>query len=270
MKREFIPQDYLSKFMECHWELTSSKEKKVVLVPEGTFYLIYSTQEIQLSASKTHNLDSNLYLLPITDKIVTVKYKHDLSAIRFKAFALPFFLRKKNLINQVNLDYYTLNEEFFLIEKKSNKINTEFNSLPEHFNFLITDLFKDKNVDESLKNRINYILERKGVISINEMAAFFNISRQNLHKYFINNIKISPKKLASIWKMNNFINLSKQCKKTTISAIDSGYFDQSHSIKEFKKYFKKSPNSIINGDSKTLDSTYNSIQNRFTNGYKPK
>ena len=65
-------------------------------------------------------------------------------------------------------------------------------------------LNKSFELNSSLRDKVNYILDRRGNIKIAELCEEFAISRQALHKHFKTYLGISPKELATTWRLNHF------------------------------------------------------------------
>ena len=267
-QRELLPRFELSKFIESFWE--SSDEGQVLLAPEGTFHIIYSPKPFSIFYDKTSILKAGVYLFPINMKLISIDHKCKLVGIRIKAFSFNNITNDTKFFSEKNSNFWRLNQNLPIVKYCETKLkqNTElFYSLPfleELFYELLSGTF---NLKSSLRDKVNYILDRKGQIKIAEMAKNFNVSRQYLHKYFIKHLNISPKQLSNIWKINNFIYISNRQKSLTVSALDSGYYDQAHCIREFKIFFKYSPKFIKNNN---MLFTSKCINNRFNNWYDPK
>ncbi len=90
---------------------------------------------------------------------------------------------------------------------------------------------------------IEHIRNEKGIVSLDHLCQYLNLSGRALRKSFKKNIAISPKEFSKIQRFNNAVQMLKAGKFKTLSEIAyrAGYFDQSHFIKEFKYYAKISP-----------------------------
>ncbi|MDW7693654.1 AraC family transcriptional regulator [Flammeovirgaceae bacterium SG7u.111] len=73
-----------------------------------------------------------------------------------------------------------------------------------------------------------------------------NLSERNLRRVFMNHTGVSPKVFASITRFNSCVKeLMMSEKKDWIGiVVKHGYYNQSHFIKEFKKYCGQAPASF--------------------------
>ena len=129
-------------------------------------------------------------------------------------------------------------------------------------------LNKKKGLNEHLREQVNYILERNQSLKISIMGKDLSVSRQALHKNFVNHLGISPKQLAGIWRFNQYLLASQGENSLTQSALEAGYYDQAHGINEFKKYIALAPGKL-SALKNQFDFTIQCIRNRFTNQYDP-
>ncbi len=266
--QESIPHDEMSMFIESYWE--SANSGTVLLAPEGTFHIIYSPSPFVISYQKTYCLHSGFYLFPINVKPIHINHTNKLTGIRLKAFTFYKIFNNAKLFSEKKNIYWRFNENSTIIKYCTPNLNREstlYNPF-QYFEELLHEILLEKfSLNSTLRDGVNYILSRKGQIKINEMAREFGVSRQYLYKYFVKHLDISPKQLSAIWNINNFVFLSNKQKSLTESAHSAGYFDQSHCIREFKKYFNYSPKYLY---SKDMLFTTNCINKRFTNQYNPK
>ena len=95
---------------------------------------------------------------------------------------------------------------------------------------------------------INFIFKNKGTNSINQLVKYTGYTERHIERTFIQYIGLSPKSFSNIVKLHTFLKLlrdkSKHNNLTRISC-EAGYFDQSHLIREFKKYTGITPNEYL-------------------------
>ena len=115
--------------------------------------------------------------------------------------------------------------------------------------WLLFYLHKKKSVD--YKNRItiaaNLITKNAGMVNLETLAQCACMSMRNFERFFINETGISPKQLCCISRFNNALELKlKNPGMKWISvAHQSGYFDQMHLIKDFKRFCGEAPASLL-------------------------
>jgi AraC-like DNA-binding protein len=95
---------------------------------------------------------------------------------------------------------------------------------------------------------LNYILKNKGAITVNHLVKYTGYSERHIERIFNECIGLNPKKFGNIVKLHYFLNLLKyksSQKNITDLCYEAGYADQSHLIKEFKKYTGITPTQYL-------------------------
>ena len=97
------------------------------------------------------------------------------------------------------------------------------------------------------------------VFRIHDLAADFGTSERQIHRLFHKHIGISPKAYISLIRFRQFVQLLNTKKHNAIeAALESGYFDQSHLIKEFKSFTSITPQAfIVKQQQQTVSDFYN-------------
>jgi len=96
---------------------------------------------------------------------------------------------------------------------------------------------------------LNFINTYKGVVTIEQLVKHTGYTERHIERAFSETIGISPKKFGNIIKLHSFLKLLKnKSPQNNLTAIcyDAGYFDQSHLIKEFRKYTGITPTEYLN------------------------
>jgi len=94
-----------------------------------------------------------------------------------------------------------------------------------------------------INNIISYMDNSNGMIRVSQICDKYNVPKRSLDRHFKDEIGISPKELLNIIRINKAIRLiidNPDCDLTGISYL-SGYYDQSHFIKEIKRITGISP-----------------------------
>lgn len=110
--------------------------------------------------------------------------------------------------------------------------------------FLISRL-NGINSDLLVQKAIQIIHLTKGNIRINELMDNLPLSRDAFEKRFRKSLGTTPKQYASIVKLNNLVNNLNPESNLLDVAYSSGYFDQSHFIKDFKTFTGELPHDFI-------------------------
>lgn len=93
----------------------------------------------------------------------------------------------------------------------------------------------------------NIITKNAGLINLDKLANFACMSVRNFERVFIQETGMSPKQLCCICRFNNALErkLNNPSMNWTSIAHQSGYFDQMHLIKDFKRFCGNAPTSLI-------------------------
>lgn len=265
MQREVKARGELSRHVECYW---SSNEKELILIPDGTFNVIFSAGCLRLSDGRF--LAPGAHLIPIITKKLVIQTDRFVVGIRFKAFSKRKFATDWNA--QKISDIGELEGRKLITEHFTSSLVKEpdlFYLLPEVEEMAYELISHDLDVNEDFREKVNYILNRKGNIKVSQLSAHFGISRQALHKQFIQNIGISAKDLAGIWRLNYFLTLIESDFNLTEGLLEAGFFDQSHGIRVFKEKMGDAPMNFLKNNPEIAEEVVARMIKRFNNYYDP-
>ncbi|MCW3787096.1 helix-turn-helix domain-containing protein [Plebeiibacterium sediminum] len=234
MKLEYLehkPGGVLNQYVECFWEYKNTGcEKKHTIIPDGHFEVIAEYE------SETH---SKLYLTGIwtEPKNVIVPENGKVFGIRFKLlaaeFLFPYQIRKllnKSLHIQqprCNRETYTKNNFEFFISNATACLKEDIHKI--HSN----------NIDIR-KLRLFELIYNKKNYSVEELSQKVGWSSRQINRYFNNQFGLSLKEYLKILRCKN----SYQEISNGILSPQKDFYDQSHFIKEIKKYTGTTPKSL--------------------------
>ncbi len=144
-------------------------------------------------------------------------------------------------------------QSFILQEKLSYNINIE-----AKIN-VVNEFFLELVPKHSLSNQslilpsLNFIVKYKGSITVKQLVNHVGYTERHIERAFGESIGITPKKFGNIVKLHSFLKLLKNksgdCNITAL-CYEAGYSDQSHLIKEFRKYTGITPTQYLNDTSR--------------------
>lgn len=113
----------------------------------------------------------------------------------------------------------------------------------ESIQSLISERSMQVNGNEtSCEIAVKKILESKGSMSIAQLCEFINISERQLERQFLKRVGVSPKLYARIIRFSYIFELmQKQDQSWSDLVYQSGFYDQSHFIKNFKEFTGEDP-----------------------------
>jgi AraC-like DNA-binding protein len=119
---------------------------------------------------------------------------------------------------------------------------------------LLQKLLKLKRDDSHVAFCLWQVNNAQGLLSVRELSEKANISSRQLGRRFNDSVGLSPKEFTRI---SRFIHSLKQLKKfpsqsLTSLAYNSGYYDQSHFIRDFKDYAGVTPGELLNSGNRIL------------------
>jgi AraC-like DNA-binding protein len=201
----------------------------------GKLYHSNHGQDIELTRSGVTGISDTYKIFKNSQRIGTVLvYFKDQGAATF--FRTPIH---ELFHSSVSLDNFVLRSEVLLLEEQLCEAVAPADKIKVVERFLISQM-KVTKPDMLVINALHLIYQRKGNIRITELSAQLNISQSPLEKRFRKIVGASPKKFASIVRFKNILRRDLDSPLTE-TGYDAGFYDQSHFIKEFKKFTGDTP-----------------------------
>ncbi|WP_337043774.1 helix-turn-helix transcriptional regulator [Emticicia sp. 17c] len=145
------------------------------------------------------------------------------------------------LFNQsVALDNLFDTEKVREIEEKLALAQTDKQRIQHVEQFLVSQL-KDIQTDKLVIEAVKLIYSAKGNIRIKELNEKLFISQSPFEKRFRKLVGTTPKKFASIVRLNTVINALSTEKSLIDICYENHFFDQAHFIKDFRQYTGDTP-----------------------------
>ncbi|QEC53524.1 AraC family transcriptional regulator [Anseongella ginsenosidimutans] len=109
----------------------------------------------------------------------------------------------------------------------------------------LSGIAREKGMEEyrEIQRAIQIVLDLKGVITVNELARHLNATERTLRRKFNDCVGISPKKFAKIIQFQTSLGQITTGGFSKLSDVvyENGYADQSHFIRNIKKFTGKRP-----------------------------
>ncbi len=230
MKYEEIKTDgYLSNFIKCFWTSEAlTKSSEYAILPDGYFDLIVEIKKDKISSIKL----TGIWTIPID---VKTEINTRILAVRFKPLAIELLedIYLKPLLNSS----ISLGADFTGID---NLAFYNFNEFCRHIeNYLKSRIGKTKTVS-NLKICLFNEIYKKEIFNVQKLSEKIFWTSRQINRYFNLTFGLSLKEYLNIIRCNQ----SYKDISNNKLAPQRKYFDQSHFIKEIKKYTGVTPTEL--------------------------
>ena len=102
---------------------------------------------------------------------------------------------------------------------------------------------KHSYCNDAIEMCSNHIIKNHGRTSVEKLSLYANMSIRNFERRFVEQVGVTPKLLCCTTRFNHALSLKlkKPWKSWSVIADESGYFDQMHLVKDFKRFAGTSP-----------------------------
>lgn len=245
--REYLPCKELQTYVACYWTTTSVDVIKEPLIdrviPDGCMDIIFNLENT--------SVDRGGFVVGLMNSpaVKSIKGVRNFLGVRFwPGGAIPFLnYSAADFTDEIVPLEFFWKEEALTIHERICSENRPEERVKIVENKLIS--FKDKidKDDQLISYTLQEIFKHKGVISIENLAGELGISQRHLSRKFKDWIGTNPKKFCNIIRFQNIINHLNQ--KEDVNwleiALLTGYYDQSHLIREFKSFYGQTPSQLV-------------------------
>ncbi len=191
---------------------------------------------------------SRLFLYGQTIHPMELLIRGSYSIIVFQLF--PYAAKNLTGINPIKLndDCFDLslmpNQNIESILKKLSKTSSssrQIQIISEFIEKLIVD--NPIKLDNTIQMAINQMINSKGKITIKKIREQLHCTERTFERQFLSQVGLTPKQFAKIIQFQSSFNQLNEHDYSLLTDIvfDNGYADQSHFIKNFKKFTGKTP-----------------------------
>lgn len=243
--QRFYPSKKLSDLVEHYWLVNwhlphgESYTQSVIPHPNTHLTIMENASHIQGVCQSKYN-----HTMVGNGEVLGVKFK----PAGFFPFATMANVSMNTLLNNKKEI-----SDFFSLKYSLNKIETcllNTKQVSEKIEVLESLLFfdyldKQTNVDEKIcliNTMVNTIATKK-IMSVNELCEQYQVELRTLQRLFNQYVGVSAKWIINRYRMHEALTKIESAKQFdwTQLALDLGYFDQAHFIKDFKKLIGVTP-----------------------------
>ncbi len=244
--RQFTPSHLLQNLIDYTWIVESKyltdEERQDIIMPLGHINLIFNyASNYMLIEKEKEKLIPNAAIVGQIKSAKRVQYGRKLDQIGISLKPAGFIslfnmpgIEVTERIMDVNEIDLTLNELYHEI-KELKSIDGKIKKIYE---YLESKIVFDKN-SHRIGEMTTYVECNCENLNIGKMAGFFCISISALERFFKKNVGLTPKTYGNIFKFRK--NVEDDVRRKN---IQNYYYDQSHLIKNTKKFSYKTVNEL--------------------------
>ncbi|HXV63111.1 MAG TPA: helix-turn-helix domain-containing protein [Vicinamibacteria bacterium] len=250
--REVSPHPSLGRHIECYWFLRSRSPTTATpesILPDGCMELVLNLNAPirRLIRDGRSEIQPPRMLVGQMDRCIVIQPtgRVDLVGVRFRpAGAHPFFrLPMSELANR-----FVPAESVFRIEEGlEDSQSTESRS--RALDRVLRNAVAGNEGDRDLDSVTAWILGADGRVSVSEIARHMGVGSRQLERRFRTGVGLSPKTFTRIVRFQSiFGRAPSDVRRWAEIALDCGYYDQAHFIKDFKRFTGESPAAFFASD----------------------
>ena len=270
---EFQPAEPLAQHIKCFWILentrthSSSQER---ILPDGCTEIVFH----QGDAFDQYNQDGTTERQPLAmlvgqmrrSLVIQPTGRVRVLGVRFwPGGAYPFLqIPQDEIAGQLIALDAVLGSTARELHSRIADAPTAAESVRQVEAILLARLNRFRRHDEAALKAIALILRAGGCLSIDTLAREMGINSRTLDRTFNTRVGLPPKTLCRIVRFQKVFQMIERQKSNPDwiqIALDCGYYDQSHFIKEFKAFAGKEPTSYL--------AEQNAMSDHFTGALNP-
>ncbi|TGL63552.1 AraC family transcriptional regulator [Leptospira sarikeiensis] len=243
--------------MRVFWNHKASSETYTVLPGENCVIGIQTKGKILLEDGKVSKPLTKAGVTGILTGSRTFSNEKDTRSILIQISPLLLSLRISVPMNELkdqslSLDHFFSKQELseFLSDCEEAELkNSDPNEIWQKF-WKSGSIKEDK--EPFLSEAISRIKNSLGEIGIKGLAKDLGVSQSSLERGFKSRMGLNPKEYASLVRFRNIFKFYNSSTSLTRIGLESGYYDQAHFIREFKRKTGISPKKWFYKNSETL------------------
>ena len=251
--REVLPAPFLRRFVECYWFLqgdASSASDPQPILPDGCMEIVLNLgdpfRRCHPDAERAPSqLQPHRMLVGQMDRHVTVRATGlvDVVGVRFHPSGAHPLLRFS--MAELSNHLVPLEEVIDLPETLSggSSIRERIRSLDA----VLTSRFQSASgLDPDLDRAVKTLVDAEGRISVDALAAGMGVGPRQLERKFRERVGLGPKRFAKVLRFQGVFRRANADERLWAAlALDCGYYDQAHFIRDFKSFTGTSPSALF-------------------------
>jgi AraC-like DNA-binding protein len=261
--REFKPQFPLNRYVECYWTLerdaATQQTQPDRILPDGCVELIlnfgdsFSQHEADRQQIQPKHFLAGQMTRPI---LISPNGVVDLIGIRFHPGGTVPFVRTP--MHEFTDQVVELGGISALLERQLFEASIDLKTFEERVSAINTVLaahvLKSK-FDSWALDLATKIVEQRGLVSIEQLANDAGVSTRQLERRFLTEVGLAPKLLSRIMRFQQIFRAIESCEGAWAPvAVECGYYDQAHLIRDFHQFAHQTPAILFSQQSSLTES----------------
>ncbi|WP_026473740.1 helix-turn-helix domain-containing protein [Alkaliflexus imshenetskii] len=257
MQRIFYPSSELAPFIRYYWTLDvcspSGLSHVQRIIPTGCPELLFYLRNEPVYHRNGKTESANAYLCgQQTDFYdVEVNGTNEMVSVVFQPWGIRSFFDfpAVELWNQSVPLELILKDESAEIEDRLSSSKSRVEQIGIIESWLLRRLDdKPRHNIRRLSAAMHKLSKTDGLATVDEMASVSCLSRKQMERVFADVVGLLPKRYLRIIRLQRSLHQFQESPRLSITevAIDSGYYDQSHMIDEYKKFTGYTPGELLN------------------------
>ncbi|WP_345085124.1 helix-turn-helix transcriptional regulator [Nemorincola caseinilytica] len=249
----YIPSPPLAAYVKCIWSLQVDGEPGILhkekILPDGCIELIfhYGDKYRQYDSNEGYVLQPRSFVHGQMKSYIEVgpTGHTGMVAARFYPHGLAMFTKvPMQELTGLVVDVHTLfGSEAMHTEEQLGNARNEEERVAIMERFLLGRLRAATPRMDSVAYAVQRITANGGNIAVSQLAAEVFMSERQFERVFLATVGLSAKAFSKITRSQNGIKSAQAGKTTSLTqlALDAGYYDQAHFIRDFKEFAGVTP-----------------------------
>lgn len=247
---EFNPSADLKPYIQCFWLMDGGDEvinKSELIVPGIEMGIVFHLKDkvCRIKPDGQSEKAPRSFLLGFMTNYHFMKCQGRLKifGVRFHPYSSHLFIRSSvNNFNNSLVGLYDIwGKAGAELEEKviaSSEVIDRTIHIIEDFLRNILQVRRKQQGDRVTHSAVQSILVSQEETDIDVLAKKMDISTRYLHQCFSDHVGVNPKLFSKLVRFHNSVKLVEQKRKESLTSLayECGYFDQSHFIRDFKRF----------------------------------
>jgi AraC-like DNA-binding protein len=248
--REVRPRPPLDRFLECFWFVDAAPPSPAApperIVPDGCPEVIVHAGDPfeRVDDRGIGMLQPRSFLVGTLTRPLLVRPggRVRTMGIRFRPFGLSAFtdIPMHELTDKATALGDVWNGGARRLEEALGEAGTDEERAGSAERFLL-DRLRPPRVDAAIEECVRLILRTRGQTRIDSLTRRMGVSRRQVERRFLAAVGVSPKSLARIVRFQEVLRRSPGEGTWVCVALDCGYYDQAHLLRDFRDYVGVAP-----------------------------